>query len=439
MIGLVITTFNRPEYLIKTLESVSQAIQPDMLLISDDCSTDYRTIDLISKYKVIRTLRNSSIRYSLMQGIGYLFNNGCDIVINLDSDCIVKKDFIEKLIALSEKFPDQIISGFNTLTKNRLGVTRHPIIEQGDGYVIKKSIGGINMLMTKSTFNIIIKPALIEAQRTKDHWDKIACRISQEQGKDIIVCSPSVIQHIGINSAMGHRDNPDIAHDFIPNKKACILQPHGIGDIIFAQTLVRSLGDYDITWPILPQFVDDLKRAYPDINFIPDKSSPVPLNYRNKSVVNGYSTVPIRFSDTIQRVPYSQVMRAKYDMYGMDFTNWKKLASWQRDYKKENELFNLLNLPKNYTLVNKTYMSDMSRKSDIDIEGIELRQIEGFSLFDWALVLEKAKEIHTVSTSLLFVLDLLETGPVHVYLRQPIEHNHSNYDYIFTDHKFIYK
>jgi hypothetical protein len=68
-----------------------------------------------------------------------------------------------------------------------------------------------------------------------------------------------------------------------------------------------------------------------------------------------------------------------------------------------------------------------------------MRQIEGFSLFDWAKVLEGAKEIHTVSTSVLYILDLLETGPVHVYVRAPNEKDHSFYDYIFTDSKFIYR
>jgi glycosyltransferase involved in cell wall biosynthesis len=441
-IGLLITTFNRPEYLRQTLESLKRAdLHGAQILIVDDCSRDNETLRLINPYKKIRNHKNLTIRYSVQIGFDYLIKQGCDTLINLDSDAIVRCDFLTRLLELYKQFPDRIISGFNTLSKSRTGIVRHPVIKQGSGFVEKASIGGINMLMSVNTYRSIVLPALLESQRTKDHWDKIACRMSNEQGKTIIVSSPSFIQHIGINSAMGHRDNPDVAQDFIPDykEKLCIIQPHGLGDVIFCQTLVRSLGD-SITWPVLPKFVSDLKRAYPDINWIADSESPVPLTTRLDTVINGFRALPIRYSDAITRVPYRHVMKAKYDMYGVDYKTWNDKAMWVRDTDKENSLFDLLGLVKGqYIVKNLTYMSDGSRRIHLNIEGIEVKEIPGYSLFDWAKVFENAKEIHTVSTSILYILDMLNTCPVYVYVRKPMEASHINYQYIFTDKKFIYR
>lgn len=442
-IGIVITTFNRPNYLRQTLESLNRADLLDAnILIVDDASRDIQAQRLIRPYKTIRNIRNLSIRHSLQIGFDRLVSDGCDLLINIDSDVILRKDFLSKLIELHKQYPNQIVSGFNTLTKSRTGNVRHPIVSSHNGYVTKRSIGGVNMVMSVNTYLTIVKPALLESQRTRDHWDKIACRISNEQGKLIIVSSPSVIQHIGFDSAMGHRDNPDIAEDFEHDfkRKLCVLQPHGIGDVIFCQTLVRSFQNYDITWPVQSQFIEGLKRAYPDIEWIPDTQSPVPLTSRLDSQHGEYRSLPIRYSDQLMRVPYRFVMKAKYDMYRIKYQDWKRDAMWKRDHAKENQLFDLLKLkPKEYILKNLTFKSDQTAKSQIDIDGVEMREIPGFSLFDWAKIFENAKEIHTVSTSILYILDMLDTCPVNVYVRRPIERDHSFYSYIFTDKKFIYK
>lgn len=439
-IGICIATYNRPEYLKRTLDSLKLAnLHNAELIIVDDHSTNIETVRLINGYRVIRNKRTLSIRHSLQIGFDYLINLKCDVILNIDSDVIVRSDFLTKLIELHKLFPENIVSGFNTLTKGRNGKVRHEIKSKGNGYITKHSIGGINMLISKQTYLNIIRPALIESQQTKDHWDKIACRISLEQGKEIIVSSPSVIQHIGISSAMGHQDNPDIAEDFVPDykEKLCVIQPHGLGDIIFCQTLARSFG-YDIIWAVLPKFINDLKRAYPDIEWINADDSPVSLMTKTKHDINGFKVCPIRWSDQIMKVPYRYVMKAKYDMYKQDWKNWKANAMWKRDEKKEDKLFKLLKLPENYVLKNVTHLSDSSRKININIDGIEMSEIKGYSLFDWAKVFENAKEIHTVSTSILYILDLIKTNNVYVY-RRLNEPDHRNYQYIFTDPKFIYK
>jgi hypothetical protein len=66
--------------------------------------------------------------------------------------------------------------------------------------------------------------------------------------------------------------------------------------------------------------------------------------------------------------------------------------------------------------------------------------IPGFSLFDWYLVIEKATEIHTVGTSINYIIELLEIESKNVFLykRLPDENHFQNYDYILKRHSYIY-
>ena len=68
---------------------------------------------------------------------------------------------------------------------------------------------------------------------------------------------------------------------------------------------------------------------------------------------------------------------------------------------------------------------------------MDMRNIDGFSLYDWAMVIEGAKEIHTVSTSILYILELLKVKPVvNLYKRFPDEKDHRNYDYLLKNNKY---
>lgn len=220
--------------------------------------------------------------------------------------------------------------------------------------------------------------------------------------------------------------------------KCIVLQAFGVGDIIFCQTIAQKLisDGYEITWPVRIDFYDGVKEAYPEINFIPENQTPVPMDTKHFGEVNGYKVFPIRFSDTLQRVPYRLVMRAKYDMMGMDFTEWSKCAMWSRNEAKEDELAKLLGAEGEYCLVN-TNFTTRGKRAQIQTFSqkrvIHMDFIAGFSLFDWAGVIENAAEIHTVSTSILYMLEVLELKCVpNIYIRRPIEKNHSFYDYLFT-------
>jgi hypothetical protein len=93
--------------------------------------------------------------------------------------------------------------------------------------------------------------------------------------------------------------------------------------------------------------------------------------------------------------------------------------------------------------VNKYFGSFSQLEADIqantDLPIIEMRTIPGYSLFDWAAVIEKADQVHTVSTSIIYILEQLELGqkPIHLYLRKPIEQDFRNVDYILTSNYYL--
>lgn len=215
------------------------------------------------------------------------------------------------------------------------------------------------------------------------------------------------------------------------------LQFFGCGDIIFTQTLIRSLGD-KILWPVNDLFVEGLNRAYPDITFVPmSVFSPTIFNIKEKKTMGGFEIVPIRWAETILKKPYTECMSAKYDLYGMDYKLWKVNAKYKRDKAREKALFESLGIKGKYNLINQTFQTTFKGKLPIAVDNgfqnVEMKFIPGYSIFDWSLVIEKAEEIHAVSSAILYVLELLDLKQaIHLYPRLPQERDFRNVEYLFT-------
>ncbi len=226
-----------------------------------------------------------------------------------------------------------------------------------------------------------------------------------------------------------------------------ILQPHGIGDHIFCQSLVKQICDLDsIMWPVLPHFIEGLKVAYPDIFWMPfGVFGPQIENCKQDRLINGNRIIPIRWADQLTKVLYKHCMRSKYYLYGLDWHSWRNFT-FQRNHEAEQRLFERLGLKEGvpFRLINKRFTSLESKAVQIpeseEIQNIEMTSIPGFSLFDWSMVIEKATEIHTVGTSINYIIELLDIAAKEVvlYKRLPDENHYQNYDYILERHNYIY-
>lgn len=210
-------------------------------------------------------------------------------------------------------------------------------------------------------------------------------------------------------------------------RKVIMMQAYGLGDIIFCQqiALILHMNGWNVEWPVQKQFLEGLQRSYPLVNFIDEAKSSIDFNKKTLHKHGSSLVIPIRWSYQILKVPMTQCMTSKYDLFNLDWKAWKLGGVWERDKEKEQELLKLVN-PSGYrfNLINKHFRSDGSGVARINVNNglmnVNMMAIPGFSLFDWAGVIEAAHEVHTVSTSILYIVEILQR-PTHFYVRRPAD------------------
>lgn len=201
-IGLVIPIYNRPEYVKRCFDSLRKlTTKPDVIILVDDASTNSEAI-VLSQHFVndckhaswIQNEKNLGVKGALLKGIEYAFKESCSHVINLDSDAIVKPDFISRLLDV-HKQTDLITSGFNNPNEITVGKVFKDLC-------FKQHANGINMCFNREQYERYVKPALLST----GNWDF-------NTKAQFAIAIPSCVQHIGMQSSMGHV-GADVAHDF---------------------------------------------------------------------------------------------------------------------------------------------------------------------------------------------------------------------------------
>ena len=196
-------TYNRKEVLERTIVSLTQVknIEDVDIFIFDDCSTEYTKEDLkkmipFAKQIVVRenNLRADRNMYQIHQDY---INSNYDILLQVDSDVIFHKDFIEiikSILSTQTKYP--VFSLYNS--------SNHPFVEKGNSLEINKvafkekhSIGGICVLFTDKN---ILKNILdnIPKERKSFAYDWYWSHKLQEKGTPVMVSKQSFLQHIGV-------------------------------------------------------------------------------------------------------------------------------------------------------------------------------------------------------------------------------------------------
>jgi len=212
-------------------------------------------------------------------------------------------------------------------------------------------------------------------------------------------------------------------------KKALIQQECGLGDILFCQGVAHHFkqNGYKIIWPVVKELIDTVKYLNTGIDFY-NRDEEYPLKqlftdlYESKGIYqtqDGDIFLPLGYSSHMIQPYRKKVMQSKYTICGLDYKQWKSYFTFTRNNTKENELFyDVLNLKDNedFILFNQTYATqpgiikkDLSPVKNTFGGGkfIEMRFVEGFTLFDWCKVFENMKSIITVDTSLMYILEKL--------------------------------
>jgi glycosyltransferase involved in cell wall biosynthesis len=215
-VALLLTTYNRPNYLKKCLWSLERAnwSKVDNYMIIDDASTDAETLSLLNQFQKkpdsIRQINpvNQGICKNLLQGYEYLFGKGYTHVINLDSDAIIRPELFTTL--LKHYKPNTLLTGFHSTTRSANGSERHIIKSETKYLYLKESVGGINFLIDKAAYVNFVKPALEHCIADQGNFDHISCI----NAGGAYCLKQSLVQHIGFDSTLNHFENPDTADTF---------------------------------------------------------------------------------------------------------------------------------------------------------------------------------------------------------------------------------
>ena len=210
-IGVVVTTYNRPEYLNKTFNSIKQSFIPEYTRfnIIDDCSTNRFTLKLLKEFdlegiEVDKTYKkeNKGVWDSLKIGFDWCKENEFDIYCNIDSDVLLNKLWLSNLKNLYYGYRDSILTAFNPTNSVKYGT-----MKELNGCYERSKICGVNLLFGKHLYKYILKSLEYE-----EMWDIELNNIAKKI--KFISTKPSLIQHIGNTSSMNH-GQPARAKDFL--------------------------------------------------------------------------------------------------------------------------------------------------------------------------------------------------------------------------------
>lgn len=227
-VGIVLTCYKRPQYLRRTLDTLKHTDFPPKckLVIIEDNGKDFGVINQINNFvlnipvKRIFNNKNLGVRYSLLKGFREL-EKDCNIFTNIDSDVLLKPNWLKEILYLHEYTKDSaskgmfgifsrvIVSGFNCHDS-----CSHKYKDNYNRFVLKNHVGGINMLFDLDTYNNIYVPVLEKGDGNYG-WDWEICDHAIKNNTIFVVSTPSVIQHIGTHGLNSDaRKVLDISEDF---------------------------------------------------------------------------------------------------------------------------------------------------------------------------------------------------------------------------------
>lgn len=226
--------------------------------------------------------------------------------------------------------------------------------------------------------------------------------------------------------------------------KICLIkQPAGIGDVFFCQKIARIMMQnmYQVVWPLRDD-ITWIREYIPDIYFpsVEDLFPGEDIFEKGAGFVIEDNGAFISTATADMTHNDGRIMSSKYSMLGIDYSDWKDYFKFERNLDKENELYyNVLNLTDDseFVFINNLYNTDIRdskllSKEQFNLQVVELKIIDGFTLFDWCKVLEKAKKIYTINTSINYIIEVLDTSYDEYVIYAHDEKNKSEIDYLFN-------
>jgi len=238
-------------------------------------------------------------------------------------------------------------------------------------------------------------------------------------------------------------------------KKMCFRQYAGLGDIFFLQKAAYSFlhsGYDEIIWPVIKHY--EYLKDYIDndkIKFIPIDSivGEIKELYKNNVLL-------LESNSNINYIPFekasnitgnnSNFLEQKYCLINLDFSDWQNYCKFKRYPERENKCREYFGINKGdkFIFVNNIFASppeiytrEMNYSTNLKIVEHKPEHLNMFNFFDFSWLLENAEEIHTVETSLCYLVECLHTkASLNLYSRKINGCNqYFNFDYIENIYK----
>ena len=135
----------------------------------------------------------------------------------------------------------------------------------------------------------------------------------------------------------------------------------------------------------------------------------------------------VKSGDYIEKIGFDYFLKNKdkgktidilfYEQFNIDYSKRFELTYWKRDHQKEDDLYNELIKNNEYVFVH----DDPSRNFIISDQNIKknfqiIRNSYEYSIFDYAKIIENAREIHVMESSARCMLEYLNTENSKHYL-----------------------
>ena len=196
-ISLYVPCYNGARTIVRCLESVlSSATLPADIMVIDDGSTD-ETAKLVARFPSVRLLRQPR-----NMGLGAARNQGLkearyDWVASIDADVMVATDWVSRMLALKDAFPEACGLGgklIETVTRTAGDRWRcaHMRQEWGDARIINPPfLFGSNTLVDRK--KILVIGGYDERLRTNGEDVNLAYRLRQKTPPTLLIYDPDAV------------------------------------------------------------------------------------------------------------------------------------------------------------------------------------------------------------------------------------------------------
>lgn len=218
--------------------------------------------------------------------------------------------------------------------------------------------------------------------------------------------------------------------------KTCLInQPLGLGDILWVQPIVNHYisNGYRVIYPVGETYYDIISEYIKKdgLEWVRE-SDDFPLKFlygmMDKVQIDEDIYLPLTYAQAHNSL---SLMIGKFALAELPVTDYRDAYEINRNYEREQSLIDTYGLLNDFIIVNELYGTFPNTKkheikldTNFKIHKMSVQQDidNGFHVFDWIGALQKAKEVHSVGTSICYMMDKYCTeNKIHLYERRTID------------------